>query len=644
MRAVFIAIATFLLSTAAGAQPVLYYPADGDHVFLWTDAASDETIRVTRAAGRWRLEGTPLAGKVWAMRLARIAGGKPGDDTSGRALDVLLAGQVPAALAAQRLPDAHALFVRRGNAVLLSGTSGEKHFDVPFTKPLTLWTKTAGIDLASWLGLPAGDDPGGGKVIADAVGVQVPTAQTWPVFWDAAVTRATSDRFHASTYPGNTDAAKRWLLIESGGPAQLIFDRVKTPMPALPLPKSGAAVNNTTNGSGGPQTGGQHSALWEIIIAFGAGLVLGASVVYGVFKLVQWRAQKASTENGDRPPREITPAEVDRFADALRPHIMAALSRPPGEGAAVDIDAKARAIADACNESGKTAQAFDGLSCNAAKAVQALDTLPERLKSTAAAVAKIESALSAANAELTAARQREATLQTNLETVTAAKKTLEAEKVEAGRKLERFDKVEKKANDLETVKKTLEDELKQIRGDAEKAARAAALSIEDALKTLAARDQELAKAREDVQRLRKDFVSLGTLGERLQDGQKNHYSERQNGPAAAMLGFLANHSLHQLSVGIGTGRAEQRRYMLLNLRRIARALPSMHGYQRAHEELEKNFEHASPPAESEVKRPDLRGEAPMFQFALRYLRESVNVDLAPYYFFVDEDGLPYRAA
>jgi hypothetical protein len=91
-------------------------------------------------------------------------------------------------------------------------------------------------------------------------------------------------------------------------------------------------------------------------------------------------------------------------------------------------------------------------------------------------------------------------------------------------------------------------------------------------------------------------------------------------------------------------RAEQRRYMLLNLEKIARSLPGLQGYQRALQELETKFDRQRAPSESDVKRAELRGEAPMFQFALRYLRESVNVDLAPYFFYVDESGAPYRAA
>jgi len=155
-------------------------------------------------------------------------------------------------------------------------------------------------------------------------------------------------------------------------------------------------------------------------------------------------------------------------------------------------------------------------------------------------------------------------------------------------------------------------------------------------------ETRISDSHKDLDRIQQSLGRLGRLSELLQGGLMNHYSRDDDGPAAAMLGFLANHSLTQLSFAIAADREPQQRYMLLNLETICRSFPDLRGYKNAKAEIEQHFGNKRPPAEADIQRASLRAEASIFQFTLRYLQKTSR-ELNAYYFFVDDNGLPYRA-
>ena len=633
MRGVLIAITTSLVFATSQAQTISYYPADPDHIFLWNDAKPNETVAVKRVKGQWEISNTFLEDPVWVAELARIAEpGTPSDQAIVRALNQLMAGRVATSIAKLRLPNAHAIFVTQGESrILFIGSSPNHHFEVAFTKGAATWSKSSGIALNTWLGVSSDDD--GARILALALGdVQPPQANRWTDFWNAvAVSGTAAGRgYRVATYSDPDGRHTRWLLIESGSTVQMLFDRVRKPLPPVPLPAQ-QPLPSALGGSGEPQPGKTDigRAIMPFVymfIAFG----IGAATMWLVNRFVK-RIDHGNTE-ASATILQIGEYDVTRFATALRPAILEALQQP-SEASATALEPKLKALIDACNESAKTARALGDLTCQPQKSLAVLDMLPDRIRNAARAVVQVEKALTTANTTI----QQQAQWKADLETAQREKKKLESQIDGWKPEIEKVQKLVAEVAGLRTEVQTANEKLHAVtKQNADKDVRIANLTAD--------RQRELQAVNEELQKIRGAFADLGGLADRFQEGQKNHYSSRQDGPAASMLGFLANHSLQQLAVGIGTQQAEQRRYMLLNLEKIARSLPGLQGYQRALQELETKFDRQRAPSEADVKRAELRGEAPMFQFALRYLRESVNVDLAPYFFYVDENGSPYRAA
>ena len=586
MRALLIVIS---LSFAAviHAQPFLYYPADADHLFLWRDAASDQTIAPARVNGHWQ-NGAALRDPAWKTALKA-----ENDEQIGHALDLLAKGDtVPGATL--RGPDVHALFTSLGNdRLLFTGISAQKSFSVMLERDQKgEWSKKGNIPITPWLG--ASSDPEAWKIMLE------PVPSDWPGFWNGVGTSAASAAgYRAVVLPG-----KRWLLIES---MPMTIQPASTPGKSEKVP--------VTNNPQPPQPKWWEPWIWYVA-AFAGGLLLGF--------VIGWLLRGRTKLMNER--RAVSDDDITRFTEALRPHIKEALQAAPEEGVPPqdNIRAKLQALAEVCNETAKTSQTFSDLRWNSQNVDGLLDGMPERLRKAASTAKQTEDALT---------------------TVTAKKKELEQRVSDAEQKSAEAQKTLGRVPILEAQKKELEGKL--TKANEEKTAAIAAETEKsrsqlNALKS--AHQAELENTARDLTTIRESFASLALVSASFQEGQKNHYADRRDGAAAAMLGFLANHSLHQLGLGIARDRGEQRQYMLLNLQKIAQSLPELDGYRRAQQEIDRNFLPPTRPSDAIVKQAADRAEAPLFQFALRYLRETARVDLAPYYFYVDDKGSPYRAA
>jgi len=170
----------------------------------------------------------------------------------------------------------------------------------------------------------------------------------------------------------------------------------------------------------------------------------------------------------------------------------------------------------------------------------------------------------------------------------------------------------------------------------------ALVSAREADRVRAQREAEALQERDKG--LRTFFGALGGLGERILEGQKNFYAAHDDGAAAAMLGFLASHSLHQLAIGMVRERKPLERAMLLNLWTLCDVLGDYDGFGKALRELQRSF---SPPTafdSQQAQRAGDRPEARVFHYALGHLRDVRRIELSPYFFFVDDKGTPFRAA
>jgi len=225
MQRLFIAIViSSCTALPAAAQSFSYYPADADHVFLWSDE-SPEAIRVERVRGKWSVEGTPLRNGKWPSLLARAL--KSGDrKDASTALDDMVAGEADKSVAVLRLPNAHALFIKRGDSrLLLIGNTATTSIEVTFDKIETGWTKgKANVPLGSWLGTK--DEIKAAEMLRGIfASVPSPSNNNWPPFWNAIATQAAaSTGCRAITY-GHTPAPE-WFLVEFSDGAATVVDRV----------------------------------------------------------------------------------------------------------------------------------------------------------------------------------------------------------------------------------------------------------------------------------------------------------------------------------------------------------------------------------------------------------------------------------
>ena len=670
MQRLFIAI---VISTCtalpAAAQSFSYYPADADHVFLWSQE-SPEAILIERARGKWNLEGTPLRNGKWPALLARAVKSKDQKDKTSAALDDMVAGEADKSAAVLRLPNAHALFIKRGDArLLLSVSSSTTSSGVAFDKTETGWTKgNANIPLGSWLG--TGDETIAGELLRRIfASAPSPGRNNWPPFWNAIATEAVvSTGFHAINY--GQALAPKWLLVELSDGAAIVVDRVHhyaPPVQRVVVVKENAPITGTET----PST----SILLALAGTAGLGILVGLAIAL-VLPWFLWREKPSlqrlvgrgkdnDNDREDARDGELSndlernsgatiDQDVTQFIEELRPVIGAALARRASRLArakdtiaSAEFDARLQVISAAAAECSQLSpQYFGDLALERPRDATWHDRFAERLKkcvqSAQQALETLATNLKTANAERVNTDRENEKLQKERDTAVKRNDELKA-KVASAETLEKM--VATLTKERDDLQKSMEKErarVDRLSTDYETRQKQFETDRGSWVNERRLWETRISDSHRDFDRIQQSLGRLGRLSDLLQAGLMNHYSRDDDGPAAAMLGFLANHSLTQLSFAIAADREPQQRYMLLNLETICRSFPDLRGYNNAKAEIEQHFGNKRPPAEADIQRANLRAEASIFQFTLRYLQKTSR-ELNAYYFFVDDNGLPYRA-
>jgi hypothetical protein len=703
MQRLFIAIVISSCTVLpAAAQSFSYYPADADHVFLWGQE-SPEALLIKRVGGKWKLDGTPLRKGTWPELLARTVTSKDQQDKSSAALDDMVAGVANKSVAVLRRPNAHALFIKRGDArLLLSVSSSTASSGAAFDKKgdtgrgqgsEPTWTKGVDVPLGIWLGTK--DEIEAGKELREIFkSAPVPDGKNWPRFWEAIAKEAVSstDYYHASSY-GHAPASA-WLLVEFSNSATTVVDRVHHYTPPVHR-----VVMHVKDASPQPLNGTPlTSTLLALAGTAGLGILAGLAIPL-VLPWLLWHEKpsfqrlfgKGRNTAGDNHNDDLlldsknVDKDVEQFIEELRPAIGAALAnrvsasaQAKDKNARAELEATLQVISAAAAECSQSSpQYFGDLALERPRdatwsarfaerlrkcvqsAQQALDTSATNLKTANAERVNTDQENEKLEKERNEAVKRNDQLKAKVASAEALERVVATVTKERDEAVKRNDQLKAKvasAEALERVVATVTKERDDLQKSMEKErARADSLGKDsdkrqkqfevDRASWVNERtewDTRIRDSRKDLDRIQQSLGPLGRLSELLQNGLMNHYSRDDDGPAAAMLGFLANHSLTQLSFAIAADREPQQRYMLLNLETICRSFPDLRGYKNAKAEIEQHFGSQRPPAEAEIQRASLRAEASIFQFTLRYLQKTSR-DLNAYYFFVDDNGLPYRA-
>lgn len=197
---------------------------------------------------------------------------------------------------------------------------------------------------------------------------------------------------------------------------------------------------------------------------------------------------------------------------------------------------------------------------------------------------------------------------------------------------------------LNAEKRITKAEKDQLQDDLEKARRELQLALQGAesvrneTKLLSAKLEGEQRNREDLEVVIDGIGSTITSTAIYMHQGLRYYLDQIDDPAsAAVVSSLVNYSLFKLCTGIATQDDALRDAMLANLYSISSKLSSVNGFKLAIEEMKKSFSDIDSREKqldrSEQSHPDEK----LFSKLLRHMREYAQLELAPFYFAVDQD-------
>jgi hypothetical protein len=149
--------------------------------------------------------------------------------------------------------------------------------------------------------------------------------------------------------------------------------------------------------------------------------------------------------------------------------------------------------------------------------------------------------------------------------------------------------------------------------------------------------EEATRKGEDTQVVVEAIGRAIEMANSLQQGLRYFLDQKNDPAAAAVISALVNYSLSRLCRGYLEDDDELVDAMLVNLYTISGRLEDVYGFGAVVQEMEKSYTGIKSLHQRLVKTDRSHADDRMFQAFLKHLREQGQIDLAPFYFAVDQE-------
>jgi hypothetical protein len=142
---------------------------------------------------------------------------------------------------------------------------------------------------------------------------------------------------------------------------------------------------------------------------------------------------------------------------------------------------------------------------------------------------------------------------------------------------------------------------------------------------------------EDSQSVVNAVERVSAVANNFQQGLRYYLDQKKDTGTTAVIMALINYSLSKLCQGYAEQQQVLVNAMLVNLYTISEQLKDVHGFQAAVQEMEKSNTDIRSLRQSLLTTDNSHADDKMFQVLLKHLRELEKIDLAPFYFAIDQE-------
>lgn len=612
------------LATGQDSQPIMYHWVSEDTVYLWRTVADETWVTANRSGLQWQF--LPKVAETDRAWLDTLRSGPAKNVQPDRAWDfflgTFLAEYPDDAWAQPRYPDVQIYLVKASEQsakIVFITSSALKEY--AFQKRKERWEKSEEIPVSKILNLSEERDSQVVKVFSSSKIAATATEWQYKDLWHHWITESIEEPAGPrSVMYRDSSGALRWLWQELIS-VDVFAERLRKKMARKILATRQTEAKQSLVVGPGPL----YRRWW---FSGFLGILVGALAASAVGRLTAPRAEQGKQPDQQRdvvPLREQ--GKLDRIIQLLEQHIefekkfvIVRLSfenlEPERAKQLIDLGKLAEKCYRALLQTGEEGQLtalrpsddspaawFERLPGWVRNSAQELHALRGNARLSTEKIESLERHLSLTETTLSAAKNE-------LKNLTATLGSLQAERTSLKASLEQ---------------KT--EEIKNLTAEYDRA-RSDTVSLRAERETLQAKFQEVDR--------------LSRLVPYIQQGQRT-YLEENSPESAAIVSYLIHHSLLQLFLAVLKGEQERKVAMLGNLYSIAKKLKKLRGFDPALRDLEKNSPGIESLRETLVPTEQSHFDDKLFQVLLKRLRDQSRLDLAPFYFDVDNKGQAHYA-